>query len=97
MANVKWTPVALAELEEILFQIAVRDRRPETAGKLYHEIRDFVDLQAEKNIPGHEHSALPGNWLYWMFKRWLIAFERIDGDVIVYRIVDASRDLPGVF
>lgn len=97
MADVKWTPVALTELEEILFQIAVRDRRPETAEKIYRELRAFVEQQAEQIIPGHQHPALPDHWLYWMFKRWMIAYESVEENVVVHRIVDASRDLPKVF
>lgn len=97
MSVVKWTPVALAELEDILFQIAVRDRRPETAEKIYLEVRTCIEHYANENIPEHAHPALPEGWLYWMHKRWMIAYELTPETVVVHRIVDASRDLPKVF
>ncbi len=97
MATVNWTPIALAELEDILFHIAVRDRRPETAENIYFEIRSFVDNHAQNSIPGHNHDALPKEWLYWMHKRWMIVYEAIEESIVVHRIVDASRNLPRTF
>jgi plasmid stabilization system protein ParE len=40
MARVKWTRTAEAELEDIIYFIAMKDRRRDTATKIFHEIKD---------------------------------------------------------
>ena len=65
--------------------------------RLYFEARDAVKTHYYEGKPGHTHPLLPANWRYMQFKRWLIAYERIDDDMTVHRVVDASRDLAELF
>jgi plasmid stabilization system protein ParE len=97
MARAYWTKFAESEFEEILRYIREEAQRPETARRLATEIRDAVDDHARRTLPGGRHSALPAGWLYLMHKRWLIAYVMEGEDIIVQRIVDASRDLPNQF
>ena len=50
MRQVIWTPIAESEFEDILFYIAIIDRRPETAERIYYEIRDRVHEQIYQHI-----------------------------------------------
>jgi plasmid stabilization system protein ParE len=97
MAAAIWTPFAEAELDDILFYIAVKNRRPLTAERLYFEIHDLVERHAQKELPGHIHPDLPPSWRYIRHKRWLVAFEVAEGNLTVRRVVDASRDLQSQF
>jgi hypothetical protein len=69
-----WTPLAESELDEVLFQIAVRSRRPETGIKNYFEIRSLVDEYAREDAPRHRHPVSPDDWFYCRHKRWLIFY-----------------------
>jgi len=97
MARAFWTPLAEGELDEILYFIAVHEGRPETAERLYLEIKDAVNEHVRIGYPSRRHPALPENWSYLMHKRWLIAYEPIADGIIVHRVLDASRDLPKEF
>ena len=97
MGNPFWSDLAKAELDEVIYFIGVTRRRPETAIRLYFEIRDAVNDFFQRGKRGHAHPALPAGWLYVKIKRWLVAYETIDGEEIIHRIVDASRDLEKVF
>jgi plasmid stabilization system protein ParE len=84
-------------LDDVLFQIAIRSRRPETGIKNYFEIRNLVDEYAHEDAPRHRHPVSPDDWFYCRHKRWLI-FYRLHGEGIeVMRIIDGSRDLPRQF
>jgi plasmid stabilization system protein ParE len=39
MAQVRWTPISEADLDDILYYIAVVDRRPETGERIYYELK----------------------------------------------------------
>ena len=93
MSSAIWTPLAKRELDDILYHIAVEDRRPETGERIYFEIRDAVNDYVRIGYPKRRHPALPDHWSYLMHKRWLIAFEPLADGIIVHRVVDASRDL----
>lgn len=97
MATVSWTELAESELEEIVHFIGVLRRRPETALRLYFEIRQAVDDHGHRSKRGHTHLELPATWRYFKFKRWIIAYEMANEAMIVQRIVDLSRDLSEVF
>ena len=77
MAHAVWTPLAEDDLEEILFQIRVVDKRPLTARRNGKAIHDAVNSRANMEVPGQIHSAAPPGWLYFRFKRWLIFFDHI--------------------
>lgn len=47
MAQVKWTATAKSELADIVYYIAVKDRRREVAKAIYHEITAQCQLYAD--------------------------------------------------
>lgn len=97
MSSAVWTPVAVQDLEEILYYIAVDGGRPETARRLGQEIRDVVHSHFQTAMPHQRHPAFPAEWSYLKHKRWLIAYEATSEGCIVHRVVDAVRDLPKQF
>ena len=92
-----WTSLAEAELEELLRYIRIDGQRPETAARLATQIRDAVDDHARLKLRGSRHPALPADWQYLKFKRWLIAYSQVSEGIVVQRIIDAVRDLPKQF
>ena len=99
-ANV-WPPKgsptdAEKELDEILFHISVRDRRPFTGEQIYHEIRQVADEYAEPHAARHTHPLAPKGWYYFLHKRWLVFYQLHADGIEVMRIIDGSRDLPSV-
>jgi plasmid stabilization system protein ParE len=97
MASAFWTSLAESELEEILRYIREEGQRPETSRRLGVEIRDAADEHVRRRLPGSRHHALPEGWLYLKYKRWLITYVSIGDDIVIQRIVDATRDLPEQF
>ena len=59
MPHAVWTPFAESELDDIIFYIAVEDRRPMTGEQVYLGIRRAADEQASMNRPGHRHARRP--------------------------------------
>lgn len=94
MPRVLWTPIAEADLDDILFYIAFVDRNPLTGERIYYEIRDRVVEQAERSLPGHHHPEAPEGWLYLRHKRWLVFYQPHPEGIEVMRVIDAVRDLP---
>ncbi|MBP90591.1 MAG: hypothetical protein CMJ64_28430 [Planctomycetaceae bacterium] len=79
MAEVVWTPVAEADLDDILYYIAMEDGRRPTAERIYLEIKNVVDRQAQEQRLGRRYPQAPAGWLYVQHKRWLVGqrhFER---------------------
>ena len=97
MARVIWTPVAESDLDDILYYIAVIDRRPVTGERIYYEIRDRVAQQVENRHQGQRHPHVPATWRYFRHKRWLIFYQPLDDGIEVMRVIDGSRDLPRHF
>ena len=94
MPQAYWTPVAESDLDDFLFYIALEDRRPETAIRVYFEIRDRVIEQATRQLPGQRHPNAPNEWLYFKYKRWLVFYQPHPQGIEIMRIVDDSRDMP---
>ena len=94
MATAVWTPAAEADLDDILYYIAMVDRRRATGERIYLEIRDRAFDQAAKPHTGHTHPDAPAGWLYCRYKRWLIFYCPSSEGIEVMRVVDAVRDLP---
>jgi toxin ParE1/3/4 len=94
MPRVLWTPVAESDLDDILFYIAFVDRNPAVGERIYFEIRDRVNEQAERGQIGHRHPEAPEGWLYLKHKRWLVFYQPLDDGIEVMRVIDAVRDLP---
>ena len=92
-----WTPVAEADLDEILYYVSIVDGRPETGERIYYEIRDHLNEHDAKKLPGQRHAHAPEGWLYLRHQRWLIFYHpHVDG-IEVMRVIDAGRDLPRQF
>jgi plasmid stabilization system protein ParE len=94
MARAVWTPIAESELDDILFYIALVDRKPATGERIYYEIRDRVAEHATRGLPGQKHPDAPESWLYLRHKRWLIFYQPHPEGIEVLRIVDSVRDMP---
>lgn len=92
-----WTPIAEEDLDDILYYIAVVDRNPETAERVFYEIRDCVQAIANGGFAGHTHPESPDGWRYVKHKRWLIFFQPHPDGIEVMRVIDAVRDLPRLF
>lgn len=97
MATALWAPVAVEDLDDILYYIGVVDRNPETAERIYFEIRDRANEQADSSFPGHRHPQSPNSWRYVKHKRWLIFFKSHPDGIEVMRVIDGVRDLPRQF
>lgn len=96
MPRALWTPQAERELDEVLYQIAVRDGRPATGERIYLEIRNLVDSYAPPDAIRRVHPDAPTGWFYVLYKRWLIFYQIHPKGIEVMRIVDGSRDLPAI-
>jgi plasmid stabilization system protein ParE len=57
MSQVVWTPVAESDLDEILYYIAIVDRRPATSERIYYEIKAVIEKHVEQGLAGHEHPS----------------------------------------
>jgi len=94
MAGAVWTPLAILELEDILFYIGVVDGRPETSRRIGEELRECVDRHASAGRTEQKHAFALIDWLYLKFKRWLVFYRPHPTGIEVMRVIDAVRDLP---
>ncbi|MEM9409988.1 MAG: type II toxin-antitoxin system RelE/ParE family toxin [Planctomycetota bacterium] len=94
MSNVRWTPIAQSDLDDLLYYIAVEDGRPETAIKILDELLETLDKRFSNQVPGQTHDAAPADWSYFRFKRWLIFYQESQAHIEIMRVVDGVRDLP---
>lgn len=97
MRRAIWTPLAVQELEEILFYIRVVDGRPETARQIGEEFLEEIERHLAHGRLGMAHPAAPGGWRYFKFKRWLIFYRPHPEGMEIMRVIDAVRDLPAQF
>ncbi|MBX9790255.1 MAG: type II toxin-antitoxin system RelE/ParE family toxin [Pirellulales bacterium] len=93
MSQVRWTPVAASDLDDILFFIAFVAGNAETAERIYFEIRDRIARQISDALPGLHHPDAP-DWLYLKYKRWLVFYTPAADGIEIMRVIDAVRDLP---
>lgn len=96
MPRALWTPHAERELDDILYHISVRDRRPLTGEHIYYEIRQLADQYAEPDAPRHAHPRAPADWFYFLHKRWLVFYKIHAEGIEVMRVIDGVRDLPSL-
>ena len=94
MPRALWTPQAQSELDDVLFHVAVRDRRPQTGEKLYFEIRRLADEFAESSAVRLTYPLAPAGWHYFLHKRWLVFYQLHAEGIEVMRVIDGVRDLP---
>lgn len=83
------------DLQEIAFQIAVRDRRPHTADKIIDELIVQSNNLAQTSGVAEMGTTAPeigsGVRLY-SHKRWVVVFRYEEHGIDVLRIVDGSQD-----
>lgn len=96
MPQAHWTPLGEAELEGIVYFIAVEDGRPITAERIATEIRDRANKFAASPEQGHRHPDFPSDWRYFLHKRWLVLYQDHSEGIEILRVVDSTRDLPNV-
>ena len=96
MSCALWTPHAERELDDILYHISVRDRRPLTGEQIYYEIRQLADQYAAPDAPRHAHPIAPAGWFYFLHKRWLVFYKLHSDGIEVMRVIDGVRDLPAL-
>jgi plasmid stabilization system protein ParE len=75
MPHAVWTPLAEAELEDIVYHIAIEGGRPLTAERIAQEIRDRANWFAASAEVGHRNPDFPPGWLYFLHKRWLVLYQ----------------------
>ena len=92
MAHAVWTSLAEAELEDIIYHIAVEHGQPLTADRIAREIRQRANWFADHAEVGHRHVDFPRGWLYFLHKRWLVLNQPHEEGIEVLRIIDASRE-----
>ncbi|MBC8350902.1 MAG: type II toxin-antitoxin system RelE/ParE family toxin [Planctomycetes bacterium] len=97
MSHAVWTPLAEAELEDIVYYIAVKDRRPLTAERIARGIHNRAENAADKSAIWRKHPDLPPDWFYVLHKRWVIVFMKHPVGIEVLRVIDASRDFTRLF
>lgn len=97
MSRAIWTPLAEAELEDIVYYIAVENQRPLLAEQIACEIRDRAEYVAATSVLWQKHPGLPPDWYYSLHKRWLIVFRKHESGVEVLRVIDGSRDFTRLF
>ena len=97
MPEALWTPFAEAELEDILYYLAVEDKQPVRAERIAVEIRERATRVASTQAIWQRHPDLPPSWYYSLHKRWIIVFrERVKG-IEVLRVIDGARDFTRLF
>lgn len=95
MAEARRTEAAEQDFENIGYQIAVRERRPEAARQILSNIKSKCDELAALAHVATIGTAAPeigaGVRLITCL-RWVILFRYEDDGVVILRIVDGSRD-----
>ncbi len=89
------TAAAERDFEEVGYQIAIRDGRPETARKILNELADQCNRLAELAATSELGTPAPeiGEKVrLFTFKRWVIIFRYVEDGALVLRIADASQD-----
>lgn len=89
------TAAAEADLQEIAFQIAVRDQRPVTADRVIEElIQQCEQLARNSNtsIQGTAASELGRDVRLLSYRRWVIIFRYEPEGVVVLRFAHGSPD-----
>lgn len=101
MASVKWTRTAEAELEDIIYFIAVKDQRRETATKIFLEIKDRCQLYADNPELGLSRFDLckqpEDAYRSFTYKRWVVIYEPREFGIEILAIIDGSRRYESFF
>ena len=95
MPRARRTESAEADLQEIAFQIAVRDQRPATADRVIDELIEQCERLAqhsETSIQGTAASELGDNVRLFSYRRWVIVFRYEAHGVDILRIGDGNQD-----
>jgi len=96
MPNAKLAQQVEEDLRAIFRHIAIIDKRPETARKVVHEIRQhcrkYADAFAAGNVIGTDRSDIGEGYRTFSHQRWVILFRAIEKGILVIAVVDGSRD-----
>jgi toxin ParE1/3/4 len=97
MGQAIWSELAELDLEEIVYYIAVEDKRPQVAEQIAGEIRDACDRYAEHPLVGEREPRLGGSCRRFTHKRWVILYRPEETGISVIRVVDGARDFDRLF
>jgi|CXWL01.1.fsa_nt_gi plasmid stabilization system protein ParE len=95
MPHARRTESAEADLQEIAFQIAVRDQRPDTADRVIDELIGQCERLAqnsETSIQGTAASELGNDVRLFSYRRWVIIFRYEAHGVDILRFADGNQD-----
>lgn len=95
MPQARRTESAEADLQEIAFQIAVRDQRPATADRAIDELIERCERLAqysEHSAQGTSAPELGDNVRLLAHRRWVIVFRYAAHGVDILRFADGSQD-----
>ena len=95
--NVHWTPEAEADLEEIAYYIAVKERRPAVAEQIVRAIHQACEAYAANPLIGEAERRISEECRRFTYKRWVILYRPIARGIAVLRVVDGSRDFNRLF
>ena len=89
------TEAAERDLQEIAFQIAVRDARPIVADRIIDQLVGECQMLAETGRDsqlGTDSPELGDGVRLFSFKRWVIVFRYAEHGIDVLRFADSSQD-----
>ena len=91
MSRLVFTPIAEADLNEIVDHIAMH--RPLTAVTVVARIREKCELLASQPLIGQRRPEFRGDYRSFPVQRWVI-FYRVLGDTVEgHRVIDGARDI----
>jgi plasmid stabilization system protein ParE len=94
---VLWSVKAEADLEEIVFYIAVKDGRPIVTEQIAEGLREVsMELAINPGI-GQREPRLGATCRRFTFKRWVILYRPTEKGIAVLRNVDSARDFDRLF
>ncbi|MDP6344197.1 MAG: type II toxin-antitoxin system RelE/ParE family toxin [Alphaproteobacteria bacterium] len=95
MPEVLVTPAAEADLDDIWLYIA-KDS-PATADRFVDDISDRFRILAEHPMMGVDCAAIMAGLRYFPVQRYLIFYSRIEGGVLIERVLHGARDITELF
>jgi plasmid stabilization system protein ParE len=93
----QWTPEAEADVEEIVYYIAVKDGRPLVAEQLANGILEACERYALHPLIGEIEPRLGPECRRFTFKRWIVLYRPWNNGIAILRVVDSARDFDRLF
>jgi len=97
MPRAEWTPQAEADLDEIIFYIAVEDGRPIVAEKLADEIHEKAEQYARQPLMGTVRPDIGEAIRTFSHTRYVVLYVPMDDGIEVRAIIDGARDFGALF